>query len=222
MVKSGNLDAATVEGFGKECGKFTKETLSAAEQQQLFAKYFPLSDWSKKPKRALDMRSVSGMWDVLVSPLVGELDATDASSEALDVARRNVPEPNVPFVECSPETLPFPSEQFDFIFLLGVLHHPPDARAEIGSLASKLAPDGRLFSYFCYAFANRPACFRGIWKLSDLIRTRVRRLPFSLRYVMSNCRSSLTRIVASTSSGAMPWIDSGPNRKSDSRSSKSS
>jgi ubiquinone/menaquinone biosynthesis C-methylase UbiE len=127
MVKSGNLDAATVEGFGKEWSKFAKETLSAAERQQLFAKYFPLSDWSKKPKRALDMGCGSDRWDVLVSPLVGEPVATDASSEALDVARRNVPEPKVSFMECSPETLPFPSEQFDFIFSLGVLHHLPDA-----------------------------------------------------------------------------------------------
>jgi len=102
MVRPENLDAATVEGFGKEWGKFTQEALSTAERAQIFAKYFSLIDWSTKPKRVLDMGCGSGRWDVLVAPLVGELVAADASLEALEVAKRNVRAPNVSFVECSP------------------------------------------------------------------------------------------------------------------------
>jgi SAM-dependent methyltransferase len=185
MAKPGNIDAATVEGFGKEWGKFTQETLSAAEREQLFARYFSLIDWSKKPRRVLDMGCGSGRWDVLVAPLVNELVAADASPEALEVAKRNVSAPNVSFVECSPETLPFPDGHFDLIFSLGVLHHLPDTQAAIKSLARKIAPGGLLLLYLYYAFDNRPAWFRRIWKLSDLLRRGVSRLPFLPRYLLS-------------------------------------
>jgi len=185
MVKPGNLDTATVEGFGKEWNKFTQEALSPAERQQLFAKYFSLVAWSEKPKKALDMGCGSGRWDVLVAPLVEELVAADASPEALEVAKRNVRGPNVTFVECTPDTLPFPNDHFDFIFSLGVLHHLPDTQAAISSLVCKLAPGGRLLLYLYYAFDNRPAWFRVIWKLSDLLRRFTSDLPFFLRYTVS-------------------------------------
>lgn len=185
MMKPANLDSATVAGFGKEWGKFTQEVLSAGERQQLFAKYFSLIDWSRRPMKALDMGCGSGRWDVLVAPLVDELVAADASPEALAVAQRNVDAPNITFVECSPETVPFPDGYFDFIFSLGVLHHLPDTQAAINSLVCKLAPGGRLLLYLYYSFDNRPSWFRAIWKLSDLLRRCVSRLPFFPRYTLS-------------------------------------
>jgi SAM-dependent methyltransferase len=185
MEKPANLDAATVEGFGKEWGKFTQETLSAAERQQLFAKYFSLIDWNEKPKRALDMGCGSGRWAALVAPLVDELVAADASPEAIEIAKRNAPAPNVTFVRCSPETLPFPDGYFDFIFSLGVLHHLPDTQAAINSLVCKLAPGGRMLLYLYYALDNRPALFRAIWRLSDLLRRFISGLPFFIRYTLS-------------------------------------
>ena len=185
MANTHNLDAETVEGFGKEWGKFTQAALSATEREQLFAKYFSLIDWSKKPKRVLDMGCGSGRWDTLLAPLVGELVAADASFEALGVAKRNVLAPNVSFLESSPETLPFADGYFDLIFSLGVLHHLPDTQAAISSLACKIAPGGQLLIYLYYAFDNRPAWFRGLWKISDLLRLCVSRLPFFPRYLIS-------------------------------------
>jgi|SRR5437016_2430666 len=212
MVKPENLDAATVEGFGKEWGKFTQEALSAADRELLFAKYFSLIDWTTRPKRALDMGCGSGRWDVVVAPLVGELVAADASPEALKVAKRNVRASNVSFVECSPETLPFSDGYFDFIFSLGVLHHLPDTPAAIESLACKLAPGGRLLLYLYYAFDNRPAWFRGIWKLSDLLRRCTSRLPFSLRYGLSQIIALFVYWPLARTAKYLPVHDSWPLR----------
>jgi len=210
MVRPENLDASTVEGFGKEWGKFTQEALSAAERAHIFAKYFSLIDWSKKPKRVLDLGCGSGRWDVLVAPLVGELVAADASPEALEVAKRNVRAPNVSFVECSPETLPFPDEHFDLIFSVGVLHHLPDTQAAVRCLARKLVPGGQLLLYLYYAFDNRPAWFRGIWKLSDLLRRCVSRLPFSLRYALSQILALLVYWPLARTAKCLPVPDSWP------------
>lgn len=185
MKNPANIDRATVNGFGEEWSKFTQHALSDRERAEVFAKYFSLMNWTKKPSKALDMGCGSGRWDVLVAPFVRELVAVDASPLALGVAKQNVHAPNVTFVECTPESLPFPDGYFDLIFSLGVLHHMPDTRAAIQSLARKLAPGGILLLYLYYAFDNRPAWFRAIWRTSDLLRRCISRLPFSLRYVAS-------------------------------------
>lgn len=184
-LKTPNLDSATVKGFGDEWSKFTQQALSDRERAEVFQKYFSLIDWTKKPKKVLDMGCGSGRWDVLVAPLVAELVAADASPEALSVAKRNIRADNVSFVECTPDTLPFVDEHFDFIFSLGVLHHLPDTQAAILSLVRKLAPDGVLLLYLYYAFDDRPVWFRTVWKLSDLLRRCISRLPFPLRYLTS-------------------------------------
>jgi SAM-dependent methyltransferase len=176
-----NLDAATVEGFGQEWSTFNQAALSDAERNEIFHQYFSLINWSERPKRALDMGCGSGRWDLLAAPLVDELVAADASHVALDVARRNIQHANVSFVECSPESLPFPDGHFDLIFSLGVLHHVPNTQSAISSLAAKLAPGGSLLLYLYYAFDNRPFWFRAVWKISDIARQMISRLPFPLR-----------------------------------------
>jgi SAM-dependent methyltransferase len=209
-LKPPNIDTATVEGFGKEWSRFTQEDLTDRERAQVFAKYFSLIDWTRKPQTALDMGCGSGRWDVLVAPLVGQLVAADASPEALGVARRNVRAPNVSFVECTPETLPFPDGHFDFIFSLGVLHHLPDTQAAIRSLASKLAAGGTLLVYLYYAFDNRPVWFRNIWKISDLFRRGISRLPFFLRYTLSQAIAVLIYWPLARAAAHLPVPDSWP------------
>ncbi len=180
-----NVDAETVKGFGQEWSRFTQERLSDLDRKEMFRKFFLLFDWNKKPRRALDMGCGSGRWDVLAAPLVGELVAADASLAALQVAQRNVKAPNVSFVKSTPETLPFPEEHFDLIFSIGVLHHIPDTQGAILSLARKLCSGGTLLLYLYYAFDNRPVWYRTIWKISDLARRLISRLPFLARYVIS-------------------------------------
>lgn len=174
-----------MEGFGREWSAFDQQSLCPQEREELFSKYFSLIDFSARPQRALDMGCGSGRWAALVAPLVGHLVAADASPLALQVARRNVTAPNVTFVESTPDTLPFPDAHFDLIFSLGVLHHLPDTAAAIQSLVRKLAPGGTLLLYLYYAFDNRPAWFRALWKISDWARRAISRLPFPFRYVIS-------------------------------------
>jgi len=185
MAKTLNLDPETVKGFGQEWSTFTQERMSDEERKELFAKFFCLIDWSRKPQRALDMGCGSGRWDVLAAPLVGELVAADASPDALEVARRNVRAPNVSFVTATPDTLPFPDEHFDFIFSLGVLHHVPDTEGAIHSLSRKLCSGGTLLLYLYYAFDQRPAWFKMLWRTADWARRVISRLPFPIRYGLS-------------------------------------
>lgn len=205
-----DLDPATVHGFGQEWTQFTQQSLSDQERLAVFAKYFSLLDWTTKPLKALDMGCGSGRWDVLVAPLVGQLVAADASPLALQVARANVTAPNVSFVECTPDTLPFPDCHFDLIFSLGVLHHLPDTAAAIQTLARKLAPGGTLLLYLYYAFDNRPAWFRALWKISDLFRHATSRLPFRLRYLASQIIAATIYFPLARFAKYIPVSDSWP------------
>lgn len=180
-----NVDGKTVEGFGEEWSAFRQDALSDGERAELFHQYFSLVDFSPRPERALDFGCGSGRWSKLVAPLVGELVACDASAPALRIARANVTAANVRFVQATPDCLPFPAAYFDFIFSLGVLHHVPDTAGAIASLAEKLRPGGTLLLYLYYDFDNRPAWFRALWRVTNLGRRGISRLPFFLRRALA-------------------------------------
>jgi SAM-dependent methyltransferase len=212
MIKTTNIDVETVKGFGQEWSTFTQECLSTSERGEVFGKYFCLIDWNKKLGKVLDMGCGSGRWDVLVAPLVGELVAADASREALKVARRNVQARNVSFIEATPDSLPYPDGYFDFIFSLGVLHHLPDTAGAIRSLAKKLCRDGIFLLYLYYAFDNRPPWFRAVWRVTDLVRRFISRLPFSFRYALSQIIATCVYWPLARTAKYFPVPDSWPLR----------
>ena len=110
----------------------------------------------------------------------------DASREALDVARINLaPAPNASFHLASVGDIPLPDNSLDFAFSLGVLHHIPDASGAIRQVASKLKQGAPFLVYIYYALDNRPFWFRSLWRLSNLFRVVISRLPPRLRLFVS-------------------------------------
>jgi SAM-dependent methyltransferase len=74
----------------------------------------------------------------------------------------------------------------DFGYSLGVLHHVPDTAAAIRSCVELLKPGAPLLLYLYYAFDNRPAWFRALWRLSDLGRQLIYRLPPKLKHLVTD------------------------------------
>jgi ubiquinone/menaquinone biosynthesis C-methylase UbiE len=213
-----NIDEATVRGFGKEWSTFTQTEMADAERVALFESYFSLVDWTRRPKLAMDFGCGSGRWSVMVAPLVDRLVAVDASSDALEVARKTVKAPNVTFERATPDTLTVPDSQFDLIFSLGVLHHLPDTEGAIRSLSRKLCPGGTLLLYLYYSFENRPLWFRVFWKITDLGRRMISRLPFPLRYAVSQVIAALVYWPLARTAKLFPVPDSWPLRLYSNRS----
>ncbi len=183
-----NLDERTVAGFGREWSSFDHQGLSAAERGKIFQDYFGVFPWETLPPGAqgVDVGCGSGRWAIEVAPRVGQLHLVDASAEALAVARRNLADaPNCQFHHVSVSELPFADGSLDFAYSLGVLHHVPDTAAAIASVAAKLKPGAPFLVYLYYAFDNRPAWFRALWRLSDLLRRGISRLPYRMRWAVS-------------------------------------
>jgi SAM-dependent methyltransferase len=183
MQAEGNSDRRTVEGFGAEWARFDQSEMPDANDA--FALYFRIFPWTSLPPNPVgfDLGCGSGRWAKLVAPRVGTLHCIDASHQALDVARQNLRDlPNCAFHEASVEAIPLPDASADFGYSLGVLHHVPDTARGIADCVRKLKPGAPFLVYLYYAFDNRPAWFRQVWRASDVGRKIISRLPFPLRY----------------------------------------
>lgn len=190
-----NLDRATVSGFGDEWAQFTQAELSGQERDRIFAGYFSVFPWDRLPPGGgigADIGCGSGRWAAVVAPRVGHLHVVDASDRALQVARTNLAFlGNVSFHHASVDALPFPDRSLDFAYSLGVLHHVPDTKAAIEAVVRTLKPGAPLLIYLYYAFDNRPWWFRTLWRVSDVQRRVIARLPWPARYGVSQVMAML-------------------------------
>jgi len=190
---SHNKDIKTVQGFGDEWERFDQSGLNPDELRVLFNKYFGIFPWNLINFRSVgfDMGCGSGRWARLVADRVGVLHCIDPSS-ALIVAQKNlVDKPNCRFHAGGVGDFILPVESMDFGYSLGVLHHVPNTSLGIKECVKFLKPGAPFLLYLYYAFDNRPLWFRLIWRLSDLFRLFVSRLPHGLRYIVSQILATL-------------------------------
>jgi len=183
-----NADSRTVEGFGDEWSRFDQSGLTNLDHDEMFDSYFSIFPWDKLPKNSvgLDLGCGSGRWALKVAPKVKQLHCIDASKEALDIAKNNLSMmSNCQFHLASVDNIPLPDESIDFAYSLGVLHHIPDTVGGIKACVAKLKRGAPCLLYLYYAFDNKPAWYRLIWKLSETGRFFISRMPFSLRYMTS-------------------------------------
>lgn len=183
-----NIDLQTVEGFGREWKTFNYSEVEELEITEIFTSYFSIFPWERLPNNAVgfDLGCGSGRWAKCVAPKVGTLHCIDASSAALEVAQHNLLKvENCEYYHASVDHIPLPDNSMDFGYSLGVLHHVPHTFLGIQACVDKLKPSAPLLLYLYYAFDNRPWWFRLIWKLSDIIRQGISRLPYPVRYGIS-------------------------------------
>lgn len=182
-----NRDENVVAGFGDEWSRFDQSALDAVELNSMFDNYFNIFPWEILPENAVgfDLGCGSGRWAKLVAPRVGFLHLIDPS-EALEVAKKNLDGfENCEFHRADVENIPLDNTSADFGYSLGVLHHIPDTTAGLKACIDKLKPGAPFLLYLYYRFDNRPLWFRAIWKISDIFRRVISKLPHFFRYAVS-------------------------------------
>lgn len=182
-----NIDPAVAASFGREWKKFDQQAISESELRRIFDDYFELFPWETLPANAagFDLGCGTGRWARFVAPRVSELHCIDPS-EALEVAERNLAElPNCRFHRCSVDQMPLADGSMDFGYSLGVLHHVPDTQAGLNDCVRKLKPGAPFLLYLYYAFDNRPAWYRAIWRMSDAVRWVLSRSPAVVRETLA-------------------------------------
>lgn len=178
-----SMDPHTVEGFGDEWSTYDQGDRDPESIRRSFDRYFARFPWPEEGTVGLDIGAGSGRWAAQVLDRGRSIVAIDASPQALAVCRRNASD--APAVNGSAVELPFADDSFDFAISLGVLHHLPDTKGAIGEIQRVLRPGAPFLVYLYYAFDNRPAWFRTLWKASDLLRRRLAAAPFKVRLAVT-------------------------------------
>lgn len=190
-MSSPNIDHKTVSSFGDEWNRFSQRELSCSEAEKIFSDYFSIFPWHRLHPGSVgfDMGCGSGRWARLVAPRVGKLHCIDPSN-AISVARESLKSfPNIQFHHASLDTVTIPKESQDFGYSLGVLHHVPDTLQALKSCVSLLKPGAPFLIYLYYAFDNRPIWYTWIWRVSNMLRLVLYRLP-------SNPKALISEIIA--------------------------
>jgi ubiquinone/menaquinone biosynthesis C-methylase UbiE len=192
-----NLDLQVTRGFGREWSTFRQDSdhLSQQQRQAIFEDYFCIFPWHLLPPGGgvgLDVGCGTGRWSMLLAPRVKHLHLLDPSADALNVARENLRGMNnVSYHLHSVAAIPLPPKSLDFAFSLGVLHHVPDTEAAIAAIADKLKLNAPFLVYLYYALDNRPIWYRLLWRVTNLARLVVSRLPHPLRLAISQTVAAL-------------------------------
>lgn len=184
-----NIEVKTVEGFGEEWSKFDQSKLAEEEHLQIFESYFRIFPWEKLPEDAVgfDLGCGSGRWAKAVAPRVGKLICIDASKDALEVAQRNLQHQiNCQFHHALATEIPLTDNSMDFGYSLGVLHHTPNLLKGIKQCTDKLKKGAPFLIYLYYDFDNRPTWFRLLWKISDIFRRGISKLPSGIKHLVAD------------------------------------
>lgn len=187
-TESKNIDKATIDSFGDEWSRFDQTGLTSEEANKIFGEYFAIFPWDALPKEAtgFDMGCGSGRWAKIMAGRVGHLHCIDPSS-ALDVAKGVLASaPNVSFHRAAVDDPVLAEGSQDFGYSLGVLHHIPDTASAIRSCVTMLKPGAPFLVYLYYAFDNRSALFKTIWRVSDLLRRLICRLPSGPKHLVTD------------------------------------
>jgi SAM-dependent methyltransferase len=185
---SANIDQRTVQSFGDEWSKFDQSSLSNEEARKIFDRYFAIFPWDKLPPHpeGFDMGCGTGRWANIAASKVCKLHCVDPS-EAIEVAERSLhAHKNIVFHKGSVESSGLLPCSQDFGYSLGVLHHVPDVASAMRSCVALLKSGAPFLVYIYYSFDNRPTWFRVMWRLSDVLRGLIQRLPPSIKSITTD------------------------------------
>jgi ubiquinone/menaquinone biosynthesis C-methylase UbiE len=182
-IEDANIDEKTVKSFGDEWELFHQFKLE--EIQYLGDMYFDLlkPEMIGKDKTAIDFGCGSGRWTLYIHDKFHSIAAVDPSDSILVAAKLLDQIKNVNLYKASIGDLPFPDNSFDFGMSLGVLHHIPNTALALEQCVKKIKPGGYFLTYLYYDLDNRGFLYKFLFKIVNIIRNFICRLPKKLKIV---------------------------------------
>ena len=185
--------ADTIAAFEEEWQSFDYSGARGEQLASVFERYFSVFPWNELPDEAagFDAGCGTGRWARFVAPRVHRLHLVEPG-RVLEVARRNLGHlPNCEFHQGWLENLPFEPGSMDFGYCLGVLHHLPRPEAGMAACAEALKQDAPMLVYLYYDLSDRHPLYRAIWRLTDLVRRGISRLPAGPRKAVCSIIAAL-------------------------------
>jgi len=184
-ASNSNLDSkqlATANSFGFEWSRFPQ---MYPEWEQNFLDYMaPHEPEFFRDKRVLDAGCGSGRHAYYAAQFGADVWAIDIGP-AVEVARGNTLDSGrVHVIQADLNNLPFPTESFDFIYSIGVLHHLPEPEAAFRNLLCYLKPGGEIQIYLYWEPEGQPLK-RMLLGVVRAVRQITMRLPHRIIYALS-------------------------------------
>jgi SAM-dependent methyltransferase len=87
--------------------------------------------------------------------------------------------------------MPLAPGSMDFGYSLGVLHHVPDTAGGLRDAVRVLKKGAPFLVYLYYAFDGQPFWFRWLWRMSEMGRLTISRMPRRMRIAVTELIAAL-------------------------------
>lgn len=176
-----NIDWETIDSFGEEWTKFSQ--FSDEEIQFMGDEYFDIlpKHLLTNQTSVLDVGCGSGRWSKYLADKVGYIEAIDPSKAVFVASQLLEDKKNVRVSQASVDGIPFKDNAFDLVFSLGVLHHIPDTAGALKKCVEKIKNGGHFVVYLYYKLDGLPLHLKVLFKISDILRNIIHRLPTFLK-----------------------------------------
>ncbi len=191
-----NLDQKVIDSFGHEWSSYDYTESQSSEALDLqFASYcspLELASFDVSRSVAADFGAGSGRW---TSRLLGNfskvyaLEPSDGANRVL--LKKFKSESRVVVLKETVGLNSIPLASLDLGMSLGVLHHIPDTGLALMDVSKKIKPGGYLLCYLYYKLEEKPFYYRVIFKIVDLIRRVISRLPQGVKGFVSRIIAAL-------------------------------
>jgi len=181
-----NRDDRVISHFGGEWKAFNYlDENRLSEMRDQFDEYLqPLPREIRERKDLVigDFGAGSGRWAHFFLQQARELWLVEPGMESFAVlSQRFAGEERVHLLNQTVSVNEISDNSLDLAVSLGVLHHIPDTLDGMKEIFKKTKPGGYFLCYLYYAMENKPAAYRALWRLSNLLRTSISKLPYFAR-----------------------------------------
>ena len=179
-----NKDDYVISNFGEEWKQFDQSPIKEAELTELFNNYFSIFPFELigKDSEGFDMGCGSGRWALFIANKVKRLNCVEPSKTALEIAKIKLKDfSNCYFQNADVMKNNLKNNSQDFGYSLGVLHHIPNTRLGLISCVKKLKKGAPFLIYLYYRFDNKPYWFQLIWRITNVIRLMISKMPFKIK-----------------------------------------
>ena len=194
--KDQNLDQQVIDSFGHEWAAFDyaeNETDVALDSQFLaYCTPIDLSKFNAKFSVAADFGAGSGRWASRLLPyfsLVYALEPSDGANKVLK--KKFSKESRIKILQETVGANSIAVGSLDLAMSLGVLHHIPNTGLAIKDVSNKIKSGGIFLCYLYYKLENKPLYYRGIFRISNLLRWVISRLPYAVRRLIARAIAAL-------------------------------
>lgn len=187
--KKSNIDSERIiRDFGLEWQFLDQSKIPYDEKIKIFNKYFSIFPWHRISKNSVgfDAGCGSGRWAEFMVQKVKHLYCVEPS-KAINVAKKNLTQfKNCTFYEEKIEYMSLKDESMDFGYCLGVLHHIADSQLALNICVNKIKKNAPFLLYCYYSLDNKSFFIKFIFKLVNLLRFFISRMPFKLKIFITS------------------------------------